>query len=91
MAGTPLGRILRSNGPRGGSPGCVPVFICDIIEAFFGFSDFLFARFSVIPWCSPQPNQEMLVTRLPAIRFCLNHDGFEYFFKPDLSSMVSGP
>jgi hypothetical protein len=33
----------------------------------------------------------MLVTRLPAIRFCLNHNGFEYFFKPDLSSMVSGP
>ena len=25
------------------------------------------------------PDQEMLVTRLPAIRFCLNHDGFEYF------------
>ena len=36
------------------------------------------------------PDQEMLVTRLPAIRFCLNHDGFEYLFKPDLSSMVSG-
>ena len=65
--------------------------ICDIMEAFFGFSNSLFARCSGIPWCSPQPNQEMLVTRLPAIRFCLNHYGFEYFFKPDLSSMVSGP
>jgi hypothetical protein len=51
--------------------------ICDIMEAFLGFNDSLFARFSVIPWCSPQPNQEMLVTRLPAIIFCLNHDGFE--------------
>ena len=37
------------------------------------------------------PDQEMLITQLPAINFCLNHDGFEYFFKPDLSSMVSGP
>ncbi len=36
------------------------------------------------------PDQEMLVTRLPAIRFGLNRYGFEYFFKPDLSSMVSG-
>ena len=37
------------------------------------------------------PDQEMLITRLPAIRFCSNHDGFEHFFMPDLSSMVSGP
>ena len=37
------------------------------------------------------PEQEMLITRLPAIRFGLNWYGFEYFFKPDLSSMVSGP
>ena len=35
-------------------------------------------------------NQEMAVTRLPAIRFGLNRYGFEYFFKPDRSSMVSG-
>ena len=34
-------------------------------------------------------NQEMVVTRLPAIRFGLNRYGFEYFFKPDRSSMVS--
>merc|ERR1711966_547209 len=27
----------------------------------------------------------------PAIRFCLNHNGFAYLFKPDLSSMVPGP
>jgi hypothetical protein len=39
----------------------------------------------------PPANQEMFVTRLPVIRFCLNHNGFEYLFKPDLSSMVSGP
>ena len=37
------------------------------------------------------PDQEMLVTRVPVIRFGLNQYGFEYFFKPDLSSMVSGP
>ena len=36
------------------------------------------------------PDQEMLVTRLPAIRFGLNWYGFEYFFIPDRSSMVSG-
>ena len=36
-------------------------------------------------------DQDMLITRLPAIRFGLNRCGFEYFFKPDLSSMVSGP
>ena len=33
----------------------------------------------------------MLVTSLPAIRFGLNWCGFEFCFKPDLSSMVSGP
>ena len=64
--------------------------LCGIMEAFFGFIDSLFARSSVIPWYSPQPNQEMLVTRLPAIRFCLNRYGFECFFKPVRSSMVSG-
>jgi hypothetical protein len=37
------------------------------------------------------PDQEMLITQLPAIRIGLNRCGFEYFFKPDLSSMVSGP
>ena len=36
------------------------------------------------------PGQEMLVTRLPAIRFGLNRYGFQYFFTPDRSSMVSG-
>ena len=35
-------------------------------------------------------NQEMPVTLLPAIRFGLDRYGFEYLFKPDRSSMVSG-
>ena len=36
------------------------------------------------------PAQEMVVTLLPATRFGLNRYGFQYFFKPDRSSMVSG-
>ena len=56
------------------------------MEAFFGFGDNFFL--GLVVFRGALNNQEMVVTRLPAIRFGLNRCGFEYLFKPDLSSMV---
>ena len=59
-----------------------------ILEAFFPSGVNLFL--GLVVFSGALDHQEMAVTRLPAIRFGLNRYGFEYFFTPDRSSMVSG-
>ena len=63
-------------------------FTCDIMEAFFALGDIRFL--GLVVFSGALNDQEMVVIQVPAIRFSLNRYGFDFFFKPDRSRVVSG-